>query len=714
MHVLDAEVGSAVSRTIRRVGFPFALAVLAGVTTISYERMEQSRNDLAWRAHTHQVLEHIERAQTALLAADASRRDYRLSRERGDLDEMDARIDVSERELALVADLTRDNASQQVRMRALRPVIAERLQALHDGIDLPGWDDLDANTRDEQRARQKHGSDLARLASVMIDAMRSEEVRLLDEREQRAVLSAAATQSTLLYGSAIGVALVALFYGSLVVENRNRLRVQQDLAQANALFKAVLEGTTDVIAVKDREGRYLLINPAGCRNLKSARDEILGKTDLDFLTEDTAASVMQADAAIVRSGETRTFEQVASVDDQTWTFLSTKAPYKSATGEVLGVIAISRDITERKRMEEGMAEQNVERGAAISLLQRQSHDLTALSEMARLLQSTYAVDEVYELVGQFARRLFGSAGGFGVIASSRTRVDQVAYWGTEKAEPPFQPTDCWALRTGRPHASSVGGTLCRHLSAAERTTLCVPMVAQGETLGVLQLHGELPRGAREQLLDAFTEQLSLAIANLRLRETLRSQAIRDPLTTLYNRRYMDETLLREIARVKRAQAPLSVIMVDIDHFKRLNDSAGHGAGDEVLKRVAQHLKNGVRREDVACRYGGEEFALILPELSLDCAVERAERLRVDIEGLSFEIADQPVGPVTASFGVACFPVHGATGEALIRRADHALYQAKAGGRNRVVAAGALDVAAVRDENARSNPSSPPAEAVRVR
>lgn len=344
-------------------------------------------------------------------------------------------------------------------------------------------------------------------------------------------------------------------------------------------------------------------------------------------------------------------------------------------------------------------------------MQRQSHDLTAPSEMARLLQSTYAVDEVYELVGQFARRLFGSAGGFGVISSSRTRVDQVAYWGAEKAEPPFQPADCWALRTERPHASRVGGTLCRHLPVAERTTLCVPMVAQGETLGVLQLHGELPTGAREQLLGAFTEQLSLAIANLRLRETLRSQAIRDPLTTLYNRRYMDETLLREIARMKRAQAPLLVMMVDIDHFKRLNDSAGHAASDAVLKRVAQHLMNGVRREDVACRYGGEEFALILlPELSLDRAVERAERLRVDIEGLSFEIAGQPVA---ASFGVACFPAHGAAGEALIRRADHAIYQAKAGGRNRVVTAEALDVAAVRDEGARSNPSCPPAEALRV-
>jgi diguanylate cyclase (GGDEF)-like protein/PAS domain S-box-containing protein len=677
-------------RALRRVGFPFAFLLLAGVAAGSYGQVRQFRNDVEWRGHTHSVLEHIERTQTALLAADSVRRAYRLSRDRGELVEMEARVAAAARELATVEDLTRDNPGQQERIRALRPVIAERLDVLRDGLDLPSWDQLDAPAREEQRARQSRGSDLAKRIGLQIDAMRDEELGLLDQREERQIHSAAATERMLVYGSALGMSLVALFYGSLVLENRKRLRAQQALAQANALFNAVIVGTTDVVAVKDTQGRYILINPAGCRNLGREHDDILGKTDRELLTGGTGASVMAADAAVLAAGETRTFEQVASVGNRTWTFSSMKGPYRSTTGEVLGVIAISRDITDRKRMEEQLARQNVERGESIARLQRQSEELTTLTEMARLLQSTYAVSEVFEMIGQFATRLFGLAGGFGITAASRTRIDQVARWGSAEVDAAFQPADCWALRTGRPHASVAGGTSCRHVPEDRGPTLCVPLVAQGETLGVLQLHGEPPTGDREQLLGAFTEQLSLAIANLQLRETLRSQAIRDPLTSLYNRRYMDETLVRELSRVKRKGAPLSVIMIDIDHFKRLNDTAGHAAGDVLLKRVAQHLMASVRREDVACRYGGEEFALIMPELSLEGAVERAERLRREIEDLSVELNGDRVGPVTASFGVACCPTHGYSGEALLHLADKALYQAKSQGRNRVVAADAVD------------------------
>jgi diguanylate cyclase (GGDEF)-like protein len=171
-----------------------------------------------------------------------------------------------------------------------------------------------------------------------------------------------------------------------------------------------------------------------------------------------------------------------------------------------------------------------------------------------------------------------------------------------------------------------------------------------------------------------------------LKETLRAQAIRDPLTDLYNRRYLDETLVRELSRVQRKGAPLALVMVDVDHFKKLNDSAGHQAGDEVLKQVAHVLMNGVRREDVACRYGGEEFVLILPELGADGALERAERLRAQIEALPEEIAGHKVGRITASFGVACAPGDGASSEGLLAAADAALYAAKRAGRNRVVAA----------------------------
>ena len=155
--VPDTQDRGGALHALRRIGLPFALALLAGVAVISYRTVVQFRNDVEWRSHTHQVLEHIERANTALLGADSLRRAYRLSRDRRDLDEMQGRIDVSTRELATIEALTADNLSQQQRLRELRPVVAERLEVLHDGLELPSWDQLDAKTREEQRVRQSHG-----------------------------------------------------------------------------------------------------------------------------------------------------------------------------------------------------------------------------------------------------------------------------------------------------------------------------------------------------------------------------------------------------------------------------------------------------------------------------------------------------------------------------------------------------------------------------
>lgn len=682
----DSQPKNSFVRIFRLAGFPFAIVILCAVAALSYARIRELQTDVYWRGHTNDVLQHIERTQTALLGAESMRRAFRLSRAPGDLDQMESRIATATQELGDVEKLTVDNSSQQGRVRDLRPMIVERVAILHYGIDVANWEELDPATRDGQRARQAQGSDLTKRMIALIDAMRAEEVRLLGDREARALKSASATEATLVYGSGVGILLMILMYGSLARENRARLVAQRDLARANGLFNAVVEGTTDVIAVKDTAGHYMLINSAGCRNFGRTPAEVIGKTDRELLTGGTGESVMAADRDVLRRGETTTFEQVASVGDRTWTFHSTKGPYRGPTGEVLGVIAVSRDISERKRMEQRILEQNIERGAIIERLERQSAELAALSEMATLLQSTHAIQEVLDLIAHFATRLFGPRGSLGIVPSSRERVEPAIQWGGESPGGSFALSECWALRTGRMHASLATGPACAHLAPDSRPSACVPLIAHGTTIGLLQLRGEAPVGQEGQLLGAFTEQIALALANLALEEALREQAIRDPLTNLYNRRYMDETLARELARVGRKGGPLSLVMIDIDYFKRLNDTAGHAAGDAVLKRVARQLMSGVRREDIACRFGGEEFVLVLPELTLDGAAERAESLRREIEGSVEAVTGKAIGPVTASFGVASFPLHGASGDEIVRAADAALYQAKSRGRNRVVVA----------------------------
>lgn len=234
------------------------------------------------------------------------------------------------------------------------------------------------------------------------------------------------------------------------------------------------------------------------------------------------------------------------------------------------------------------------------------------------------------------------------------------------------------------------------------------MMAQSDAMGVLCLESIdgsssddvcqpclLP--AQQRLARTAAEQIALALANLKLRETLRNQSIRDPLTDLFNRRYMEESLERELRRAARKHNPLSVVMLDVDNFKQFNDSFGHEAGDEMLRLLAHHMRNSIRFEDIACRYGGEEFVLILPDSRLEDTVRHVEQLREGAHRLRLELHDRTVGNLSLSLGVAVYPTHGPDSETLLRVADQALYRAKQQGRDRVVVGQSAAPAVVESE-----------------
>jgi diguanylate cyclase (GGDEF)-like protein len=210
-------------------------------------------------------------------------------------------------------------------------------------------------------------------------------------------------------------------------------------------------------------------------------------------------------------------------------------------------------------------------------------------------------------------------------------------------------------------------------------------------VGLLYLEGCDPAAGPD--LQMLAETIALALANLRLRETLRNQSIRDPLTGLFNRRYLDESLDLDVARSARAGGALGVIMLDVDHFKRFNDLHGHDAGDAVLQEMGKLLSQHVRKGDVACRYGGEEFVLVLPGATAEQARARAETLRAAAQAMTLSHKGQALGAVTVSLGVAAFPDHGNDPKVILTAADAALYAAKRAGRNRIEIAGAALVTA---------------------
>ena len=359
------------------------------------------------------------------------------------------------------------------------------------------------------------------------------------------------------------------------------------------------------------------------------------------------------------------------------------------------LVSLSRENRRNRNLEREARGALAELQRAQTMTERLSAQRWAISEYTGLLQSAQNLDEAMELTSCTFERLLPHLGGQCYLArASRDFLESRASFGRPaiSSSDALPPGDCWALRRGQPHHNRAGGGVrCAHLehgtSLAAISTLCIPLTAQGETLGMLHASGPADGGEEDNdaaIIELMGEQLALAIANLRLRETLRQQSLRDPLTGLFNRRYFEESLRREMLRCERRRLPLALLVLDIDHFKSFNDSQGHSAGDAVLAHVGRCVASLVRAEDMACRYGGEEFTIVMPETDAASAVARAEAIRRSVSQQTISHNGRTLGPVTVSIGVAAFPHDGVTPELLFEVADAALYQAKAEGRNRVL------------------------------
>jgi len=327
-------------------------------------------------------------------------------------------------------------------------------------------------------------------------------------------------------------------------------------------------------------------------------------------------------------------------------------------------------------------------------LTERSQRATLLAKMGELLQSCVTKDEVFAAALGFAPKVFPSSrGAVALLNSARSLTEIAGSWhDCEIPAPVFEPQSCWALRTAHPHLVVGGDTTarCAHAAGVKATYLCIPIMAQGEALGILHFQAteQAPSLADAELSfrTTFAGQVGLSVANIRLREALRTQSIKDALTGLYNRRYLEEMLEREIRRAVRAGHSLGILMIDLDHFKKFNDTYGHDAGDTVLRETAAFLGRSIRVEDIACRYGGEEFVVILPTADLNASQARAERIRAKLCELTVLHQGASLGKITISVGVADLPMHGTSPKELLEAADAALYRAKREGRDRVVVA----------------------------
>jgi diguanylate cyclase (GGDEF)-like protein/PAS domain S-box-containing protein len=490
--------------------------------------------------------------------------------------------------------------------------------------------------------------------------------------------------------------LAALFhnYYSQLGQDRQKLDAEKALKASEEQFRELFENAIDMIFTLGPEGELTSTNKAAERITGYSVEEALRMKFTDLVAPDFLPSARDIIRRQIAGDSPATFELdiIAKSGQRVALEISTRPIFRN--GLPFAIQGLARDITERKKTEEALQLANQKLEAWVNELEQRTHEMTLLSEMGDMLRACLNTDEAYNVIVRVAQQIFPvQVGALYVITPSRNLVEAAAIWGNPSlVERIFSPEECWGLRRGRVHwvEDANTGLLCKHLhQPPPHSYLCVPMMAQSEALGVLHLtqpEGAPITEAKQRLAITMAEHIAMALSNLRLHETLRSQSIRDPLTGLFNRRFMEESLELELRRATRNQRPLGVIMLDLDHFKHFNDTFGHEAGDTLLRELGTFLQSNIRAEDIACRYGGEEFTLILPEGNAEVTLQRADFLREAIKRLDVKHRNQPLGRITASMGVAIFPEHGRTRDALLAASDEALYRSKEEGRDRVTVA----------------------------
>lgn len=330
---------------------------------------------------------------------------------------------------------------------------------------------------------------------------------------------------------------------------------------------------------------------------------------------------------------------------------------------------------------------------ALAEMKKVADEDALLSQIGNYMQTSRDVDEVFGILSKVLPKLLPhTSGTIYFFNNSRNLLESGLSWGAAApgsgSGADFSPDECWGLRQGQMHLMHKGGLepVCQHIHAAGKGgCACLPLQSHGEMTGLLYVSAE--DGAQiedsRKIVRRAAEQIALAVANIKLQNRLRDQSIRDPLTRLFNRRYLEETMEREFSRARRSGEPVSVLVLDIDHFKKYNDTMGHDGGDALLVEFARLMIAKSRKEDIPCRYGGEEFVMVLPSASTELAVSRANELREEVSRMKVKTGKNSFGSVTVSIGVATFPRHGSKPEEVLTEADTALYAAKHDGRNRV-------------------------------
>ncbi|HAU0828824.1 TPA: diguanylate cyclase [Legionella pneumophila] len=681
------------SRTLLNVIFIIALSLLLIINIISYNQVKNLIFASNWVSHTHEVIQTIDTCLYDVVEIESRQRFYLI---RGsspqlmtDIDDMKSTLQLN---LYKLEQLTRDNPEQNKRTHRFIDLVKQRLNLLNQLVQLKGSGKLDTQ---EGYDLLNQSQDMSHQVKSLGQEIKSVELVLLSERNTGAVRWADTSSFILISGGITSILFLTIAFILANIELSTRRKTELQNQNTQIRLKKIIESASDMIAAFDKDQRFITFNEAYQREFKRLFDKSISinmslEEAFDDVPENKKKLVQTWKESLQRDEETKNIE--VNTEQEKIIYEMTSKLIQNGDNEIKGVVHSVRNITKRVQEHTELQESYEKLANGMKELQKKNEQITLLVEMSDIMLACGSQEELSYVMAKYSQRLLQFSSGYlFIMHPSKNYLEKAASWGNPQPHDlTFTPEQCWAIRLGRIHyaGSSRIELMCSHTMFAEQpelSLLCVPLMAQNDIYGLLYLEVGLEFDENQQLLiTAFAELTALALANVRLRENLRYQSIRDPLTGLYNRRYLEDFLFKQLHQAERTKASFAILMLDLDHFKKINDTFGHDAGDLVLKELGQILNSDIRLGDIAARYGGEEFVLLLYDIDAQAAKMKAENLRSAISNLQVKYGAQPVGQITASIGISVYPDDAKSPAEVIEAADKALYQAKNKGRNKVI------------------------------
>jgi diguanylate cyclase (GGDEF)-like protein len=676
-----------------------ATVFILGFSFLSYFQVRKLIHAHDLVSHTYRVIQTVDAALYDIVLIESNQRAYLISGNNEYIADIDKdKTDLAEN-LTSLKNLTANNKAQQARIDEFINLVKLRLNRLHQMIELKKRNEI--SSVETVSLFEKNRAISAQVKFIAREIKEIEFV-LLNERIQKAIHNSSVASFIIIIGSILSIS--AFMFACLLANNAYVIRTKSEKKRINieTRMRNILESTSDMIAAVDMNYQYVLLNQAYQNEFKKlfgvsieVGDSVIAA--LENVT-DVKEEVIKAWQASLQVGE-YTKNIALNLNNERNLYEITSSSSKDANGKINGAVHIIRNITARMKEQMELEASYQKLDSSMQKLQEKNEQITALVEMSDILLACNSLDELIKIISKYCRRILSFSNGYLYLMNASKNYLEIANtWGVlvSIGDKIFQPEQCWGIRLGRKHftANAKNALTCDHTQIVkydnDHHLVCIPLMAQNDIYGLLYV--EVPHDVENKipddqllLINAFSELVALALANVRLRENLRYQSIRDPLTGLYNRRYLEDFFVKQIYQAERARVSIAVLMLDMDHFKKINDTYGHDAGDLVLKEMSKILQSDIRISDISARYGGEEFIVLLYDVDKDEALARAEHVRKAVSYVHIKYGAQHVASISVSIGIAIYPSDGQTAQELIEAADKALYHAKNTGRDKVAA-----------------------------